>query len=984
MLIAIVVLTVIAKQPAVTAVLLPVLTGLFVIYADRWLNARERVHPSEGRDHDLGGRASELAKRLAPRSRGTARASASSSHERTLLITTLVLFVFGMVMVYSSSSHRPGLFAYESATIGYFIRFTIYGLGGVALMMLLARDGMRLARRFTAALLLSSFAFVLGTYIPGVGVSVNGARRWIGVGVLQFQPSELLKVALILYAAQLVANRPKRVNDFSELAQPLLYVTGAGCLLVMSQPDLGTATVIAVAVAALLLGAGLQMRIFLASVGSVLAFIAVYALALPYARARLTTFIDPWAHASSTGFQAVQGQIAIGSGGLFGRGLGESIQKAYYLPEANTDFILAVLGEELGLVGIGVLLFLYGLLAYTGLRIARMAKGLYSSLVAIGLTSMIVAQAIINVFSVLGLAPEEGLALPFVSYGTTDLLVTFIAVGLLLNIAREATTREPDRTGSVSGNRLPTLTRARIGMLFAFLLMLLVLAGARSFYLDAVEGGRLRRVAAEQQLAQEVVPAPRGPITDRFGTQIVGSEAASDVSADPYKLADPELAAPRLAALLGEPVAVVLRKLQEKTGFVYLARGLPQYRVKQILALEIPGISATPTTRRTYPRGPLAGQVLGLVGSEGYGLAGLEYGWNKLLSGRSGERRVILNALGQPLSVQQTKRMVPGAPLQLTLDSYIQGEAEYILADIAARCSCNGVASVVMNPETGEILAMANWPRMPLANASSLGVTELATDLENRVIGYNLEPGSMVDVFSVAGALDEGFLTSSQSIFAPARMQVGADLIESYGGTGRDVTVGQIAEGDSETGTLRVASRLGLNRVVQWLRRFGLGAPTGIDLPGESAGRIPSEREYDHTTLGTLPIGHGMTVTPMQLATAYAAIANGGILRAPHVVAEVSGKPVAATHSVRILSRSVAESLRHIIAGSAGTGVEADSTEARAAHDAAFVGLGPGSEAQVLTVTIVAGERGAGSAESLAASAFRQIMAFVLPYLGTH
>jgi cell division protein FtsW len=902
-----------------------------------------------------------------------------------LLITILCLFVVGMLMVYSSSSRRPGLFAYEAATIGYFIRFTVYGLGGVVLMVLLARDGIDLARRFTALLLLSSFALVLATHIPGIGVSINGAKRWIGVGFLQFQPSELMKLALVLYAAQLVANRPERVNNFSELAQPLLYVTAASWLLLLSQPDLGTATVIVLALAALLLGAGLQMRTFLASVGSVLAFIVVYALVRPYARARLTAFIDPWAHASTTGFQVIQGQIAIGSGGFFGRGFGESIQKAYYLPEANTDFILAVLGEEWGLVGIGAVLSLYGLLAYTGLRIARRAKGLYDSLVAIGLTSMIVAQAIINVFSVLGLAPEEGLVLPFVSYGTSDLLVTFVAAGLLLSIARQAGSRDPERAGAAGrrGERLPALTRARIGMLFGFLLTLLVVAGGRTFDLNTVQSGRLRRLAAEQDIHNEMVPAPRGSISDRFGAQLVGSEAAADVSADPYDLPQPGVAATRLAALLGEPVAAVLAKLREKAGFVYLARSLPRPQVRQILSLGIPGITASATTRRTYPRGSLAGQIFGIVGIEEEGLSGLEYGWDKVLRGHSGERRVITNAVGEPISVQQTKRMVPGAPLQLTLDSYIQAEVEYILAGVAVRCSCSGVAAVVLDPETGEILAMANWPRIRLANTSALGPAELQADLENRIVGYDLEPGPMVDVFSAAGALEEGVLTRSQTIFAPARMRLGADVIENDGGASGDVTVRQIADGGSETGTLRIASRLGLNRVVRWLRRFGLGVPTGVDLPGESAGRIPSEQDYDDTTLGRLPIGRGITVTPMQLATAYAAIVDGGTLRAPHVVADVAGKPVAPKPSIRILSDSVAESLRRMIARASGTGGEADSIDAGSAHDGAFVGFGPGSDPQVLTLTLVAGERGGGKAEVLAASAYRQIMGFVFPYLGT-
>jgi cell division protein FtsW len=987
LLVVIITLTIIAKQPFVTAVLLPILTGLFVVYADRWIKVGERTKPSAARLQGAGDWLAQLPVRVARTSEGS---RASSPEARILLTATLCLFAIGAAMVYSASSRRPGLFVHEDAAIAVFFKFAVYGSIGVVLMMLLARDGLRIAHRFTAALLLSSFVLVLGTHVPHVGVDVNGARRWIGAGNVQFQPSELMKIALVLYGAQLIANRPDRVNDIGELAQPLLYVTGAGCLLVIAQPDLGTAMVIAFAMAALLLGAGVQIRTFALIVASALGLIVLYALARPYSRARLTTFIDPWAHASGSGFQAVQGQIAIGSGGLFGRGLGESIQKAYYLPQANTGFIFAVLGEELGFVGVGVLLFLYGLLSYSGLRIARSAKTLYSSLVATGLTSMIVAQAVLNVFSVLGLAPEAGVALPFVSYGSSDLLIMFVAVGLLLNIAREGDSRHPRSGDGIPSwvGRLPTLVRARIGMLTAFFFILLLLAGGRSLYLSTVQAATLRRAAANQQLTQELVPAPRGTIADRFGTELVGSEAAAEISADPYLLTAPEAAASELAPLLGEPTSEVLHKLTEKTGFVYLVRGLPINRVRTILDLNIPGISASPTTRRTYPHGSLAGQVLGIVGSEERGLSGLEYGWDKILRGEPGERRIVSNAIGQPISVQQTKKMIAGAPLQLTLDSYVQAEVEYVLADTGQRCNCSGVAAVVMNPNNGEVLALANWPRIRLGDASLLRPAELEADLENRILTHTLEPGAMVDVFSLAGALQEGLANSSQVFVAPARMQVGADMIEDGADTARTVTAAQLAAGASKTGTLRIASQLGLNRVGRWLRRFGLGTKTGIDLPGENPGRVPSDTEYGRTTLGTLPIGQDIAVTPIQLAAAYAAIANGGTLRAPHVVADVSGKPVAAARSRRVLSGAVARSLRRMLGQTAGTGVEAAAINAAgkrvlSARDAAFVGFAPSSQSQVLTVTLVTGQRGETNAEALAASAYRQITAFVLPYLGT-
>jgi cell division protein FtsW len=366
-------------------------------------------------------------------------ASAQATHaqplEYSILLTaTLCLLAFGAVMVYSASSAST-LLQDGGSGAGDLVKFVLYGAVGLFLMRTLARDGIARVQGMVAPLLAVSFVLVLAVHIPHVGVSANGARRWIGSGPFQFQPSELLKLALVLYAATLLASRPQRVHDLRELCKPLLAVVGAACLLVVTQPDLGTAMVIAFTTCALLVAAGIPARNLAIIGGSVIAIVALIAIARPYERARLTSFIDPWAHASGSGFQAVQGQIAIGSGGLFGVGPGQSVQKIFYLPEAQTDFILAVIGEELGVVGVFALLFLYGMIAYAGLRVAKAARSLHSALIAVGMTSLIVSQALLNVFAVLGLAPLTGVPLPLVSYGSSSLIVTLIAMGLLLNVA---------------------------------------------------------------------------------------------------------------------------------------------------------------------------------------------------------------------------------------------------------------------------------------------------------------------------------------------------------------------------------------------------------------------------------------------------------------------------------------------------------------------------------------------------------------------
>lgn len=382
----------------------------------------------------IAGRA-RSAKQSAKRGR---RAGAQTLEHRILLTATLCLLAFGAVMVYSASS-ATSLLQGQGNGSSYLIRFVLYGAIGLVAMRVLARDGVAKVHTITAPLLAVSFVLVAATHVPHIGVSVNGARRWIGPSQFQFQPSELLKLALVLYAATLLAKRPGRVNDLRDLAKPLLMVVGAACLLVFTQPDLGTAMVIAFTIAAMLVAAGIPIGTLGRIAAGVLALVALYALARPYARARLTSFLDPWAHASGSGFQAVQGQIAIGSGGMFGVGPGQSVQKIFYLPEAPTDFILAVIAEELGVVGVAALLFLYGLIAYAGLRAAKAARSLFSALIAVGVTSLIVSQAILNAFAVLGLAPLTGVPLPFVSYGSSSLIVMLAGMGLLLNVASGAT-----------------------------------------------------------------------------------------------------------------------------------------------------------------------------------------------------------------------------------------------------------------------------------------------------------------------------------------------------------------------------------------------------------------------------------------------------------------------------------------------------------------------------------------------------------------
>jgi cell division protein FtsW len=399
------------------------------------------------------------------------RAARKRPVEYSILYTaTLCLLAGGAVMVYSASSAESLLDGSGDPSF-YLKRYVVMGLIGLVLLHAASRHGLAVIRALTPLLLVASFALTVAVMLPGMGVTANGATRWLGAGPLQFQPSELLKVSLVLYAAQALAARPQSTKTLGGLVKPLLLVVGAACLLLLKQPDMGTSMVICFAIGALLVAAGTPVR-HLAVVGGVLAALAlIVALIEPYRRARLTSFLDPFSDAGDSGFQAVQALTAIGSGGFFGVGLGESVQKIFYLPEAHTDMIVAIIGEELGLLGILGVIGLYGMIAYAGLRAAKLAHDLYAKLLAAGITSLILCQATLNFFAVLGMAPLTGVPLPFLSYGSTNLIVLLGAMGLLLNVAvtggraRERTRRP--RLAAIQGGRggreRPAVSAAQAG-----------------------------------------------------------------------------------------------------------------------------------------------------------------------------------------------------------------------------------------------------------------------------------------------------------------------------------------------------------------------------------------------------------------------------------------------------------------------------------------------------------------------------------------
>jgi cell division protein FtsW len=366
--------------------------------------------------------------------RKRSRARTVSAEYNMLLTATLCLLALGAVMVFSASSTTRVLQDGGLSDSAFYLKRTLmFGAIGLVIMHLTARHGLSLVRNLTPAILGGTFFLLVAVLL--VGTTVNGASRWIGSGFLQIQPSEIAKVALVLYGADLLARKPKRARSI-EGFMPYLVVVGAAAALIMLEPDMGTTMVLTFAVGATLVAAGARPR----DLGLIAVCIGFLALAMtliePYRMARLTGFLNPGADAAGAGFQAAQAKIAFGSGGIFGVGIGNGVQKAFYLPEAHTDMISAVIGEELGLIGITGVVGLFAMFGYAGLKTAQKAKDTYGKVLVTGLTSLVLVQAIINLFAVMGMAPLTGVPLPFVSYGNSSMMAMLFAVGLILNVAR--------------------------------------------------------------------------------------------------------------------------------------------------------------------------------------------------------------------------------------------------------------------------------------------------------------------------------------------------------------------------------------------------------------------------------------------------------------------------------------------------------------------------------------------------------------------
>ncbi|HMI81973.1 MAG TPA: penicillin-binding protein 2 [Solirubrobacterales bacterium] len=544
------------------------------------------------------------------------------------------------------------------------------------------------------------------------------------------------------------------------------------------------------------------------------------------------------------------------------------------------------------------------------------------------------------------------------------------------------------------------LIERRIGLLFGGFLLCFLVIGARAFWLQGVQGAELASEAVYQQTEVVTVPGLRGSLLDRRGNKLAASEDAATIYATPYQVEDPPQAAAQLAPILDEPKGEVLEALTADSGFSYLAKKVDLGTAAQVEALDLEGVGQLPDSRRTYPQGEMAGQVIGAVGSENQGLTGLEAGEEEALGGSDGERRIVNDALGEPIRLETVTEAEDGEDIQLTLDPVIQRETERVLNGVGETYLAKGATAIVVDPRSSQVLAMANWPPVDPADLSAVS----NEDLLNKATGFTYEPGSTFKAFTVAAALEEKLVTPASEFTLAPTIQVADRTIEESHPRGTEtMSVARILAESSNVGAVTIGLQVGAEKFSRWISRFGFGRPTGVQFPAEEQGIVPELDQYSGSTMGNLPLGQGLSVTPIQMIAGYAAIANGGMLRPPQLVKRIGEEEVHEPQGRRVVSEQVAAEVREMLEGVLGPGgtasevsvpgytlagktgtaqVAENGTYSETKYVASFIGFAPAQNPQLLAAVIVDQPQGEIYGGSVAAPAFGQIAEFALPYLG--
>jgi cell division protein FtsI (penicillin-binding protein 3) len=546
----------------------------------------------------------------------------------------------------------------------------------------------------------------------------------------------------------------------------------------------------------------------------------------------------------------------------------------------------------------------------------------------------------------------------------------------------------------------PRLANRRIRLVLAGLALAFVLTFGRAVWLQVIRAPALERLAAQQHHETVTTPAGRGTIFDRLGVQLAIGEQATTVYADPRQVRNPQRVAVEAGRALNiDPNTIYPQLLNKKRSFVYVERKADPERAAALQRRGLAGLDFYSEERRNYPQHAVGAQVLGYAGVDNKGLSGLELGLERDLAGRPGKETIVRDPFGRTIDVISSTAEQAGRDVFLTLDHTLQAKVESVLRSTVARWHAVDGTAIVLDPATGGVLAMAvapgfdanDFPRVP------------SVFQRNRAVTDTYEPGSTFKVVTYAAALTDRVVTPNSTFTVPPTIKVADRVItEAEPRPTETMTVAEMLARSSNIGTVTVAQLLGRERLGRWISRFGFGRPTGIDFPGESPGIVLPVDHWSGSTIGNVPIGQGIAVTPIQTAAAYGALANRGVWVQPHLVDRVRGKKPKKLERRRVVSVSVARELLGMLQGvvSGGTGEEAavpgylvaGKTGTAAKPDpsggysdtkyvASFVGIVPASAPRLVILVSIDEPQGQIFGGLVAAPAFRDIARFALQYL---
>jgi cell division protein FtsI/penicillin-binding protein 2 len=523
---------------------------------------------------------------------------------------------------------------------------------------------------------------------------------------------------------------------------------------------------------------------------------------------------------------------------------------------------------------------------------------------------------------------------------------------------------------------------------------------ARAVWLQGVSAASLGKMAARQHRESVVIPAGRGTILDDTGVPIAIGEQTTTVYADPRQVRRPRALAVAAQRILGVDADTLYKRLLDrKRGFLYVQRFADPKAAAELVKKDFAGVLSYPEERRSYPQKSIAAQVIGYAGTDNSGLTGLEVEYNKRLAGKPGKQTIVRDPFGRAIDIVSSTPERQGTDLFTTLDHSIQANAEAVLRQTIHEWSAKSATAVVLDPRTGAVLAMAQAPGY---DANKANTVPFALQ-RNRAVTDMYEPGSVFKVVTIAGALSSGLVTPETKFTLPYSIHVADRTVsDAEHRSTETMSVAQILSRSSNVGAVTIAEKLGSGSLMDWIGKFGFGKKTGIDFPGEIAGDVLPLDQWSGSTIGNVPIGQGVAVTPIQLAAAYAAIANGGVWVQPHLVGRVGGSAVKFVHR-RVVLPAIDEELKkmltgvvdengatgtaaaipgYTVAGKTGTAqVPGPHGYTTGKYVASFVGMVPVAHPRLVVLVTVDQPTRSIFGGVVAAPAFAQIAKFDLQYL---